>query len=400
VVACMVLAMLAALLNAIVNPYLLFDVPRIAGFNARKPAVDTQERLMKTYDVLRAAPNTLILGSSMVDLGLDAQHPAWPPHDRPVYNGALAGGGPYSSYRYLQHVMSRRHVALVMLGLDFQFFLTVPDYTPVTPEFESRLAVRRDGSINVGQRWQHLHDLFQGTISLDALTDSVATLAANLNGESSDLAAGNWDSVSHRRLTAAMGSFPLVVGQELFNIRRFSGKQINPLVMADVRAILDLCESHGTRVILFINPTHAEGLEILDLLGYWPMFEGWKRELVTLAARYPAADGHSRITLWDFSGYDSYSTEAVPMDRHAMHLFWDCIHYTRTLGDAIVTRMFGAGDGQFGVLLTPETLESRLTAIREQQRLYRERHPAAVRRVQNLYDSATGTPSRAPTRIQ
>jgi hypothetical protein len=164
VFAWIVLAALVAVFDVIIDPYLLFNAPRIAGFNARKPAVMTQERLMKAYDVLRAAPNTLILGTSMVDRGLDAQHPAWPAPDRPFYNLALAGSGPYSSYRYLQHVMSQRHLALVVLGLDFEFFLTVPDYQPATPEFESRLAVTRDGSANAGQRWQHLHDLLQGSM--------------------------------------------------------------------------------------------------------------------------------------------------------------------------------------------------------------------------------------------
>lgn len=401
VLACIVLVAVVAIFDVIMDPYLLFGTPRLTGFNARKPAVDTQERLMKAYDVLRATPNTLILGSSIVDLGLDAQDPAWPAHDGPVYNLALAGGGPYTSYRYLQHVMSKRHLALVVLGLDFQFFLAVADPIPVTPDFESRLAVTSDGSTNAAQSWQHIRDLFQATLSLDALTDSVATLGANLNGESSDLVAGgNLDYVILRRLTAAAGSYPDVAMEDLLTIRRFGGKQINQPVMADVRAILDLCESHGARVILFINPVHAEQFEILHLLGYWQAYEGWKRELVALTAKYPSADGRSRIPLWDFSGYDPYSTETVPMDRHVMHWFWNHAHYTRSLGNAIVRRIFGAGDAHFGVQLSPESLEPHLTAIREQQRLYREHHPADVRRVRDLYDSVTGIPSPAVARVQ
>src|SRR4030088_1979445 len=93
--ACMVLAALVVVFDTAMNPYLLFGAPRIAGFNARKPAVDTRERLMKAYDVLRAGPNTLLLGSSRVDLGLDAQDPAWPVQDRPVYNLGIVNGGPY-----------------------------------------------------------------------------------------------------------------------------------------------------------------------------------------------------------------------------------------------------------------------------------------------------------------
>jgi hypothetical protein len=400
VLACIVLVPLVAIFNAMVDPYLLFDAPRIAGLNASKPAVETHERLMKAYDVLRASPNTLILGASMVDWGLDAQHPAWPSVDRPVYNLALQGSGPYTSYRYLQHAMSQHHLALVVLGLDLEFFMTVPDYVPFGPAVESRLAVKRDGTVNASRNWQYNRDLFQATLSLDALTDSAATLVANFSGSSPDLTAGDWRDSPFQRAADAMGSYPLVRMRDLLMINRYRGKQRSQLVMADVRAILDLCESHGTRVILFINPAHADHLEILDLLGHWSAFEDWKRELVALTAKYPSTDGRSRIPLWDFSGYDSYSTETVSMDRHVMHWFWDSTHYTRALGDAIVRRILGTGDPHFGVLLSPESLEPHLIAIREQQRLYREQHPADVRRVHDLYDSVVGIQSRAVARVQ
>jgi hypothetical protein len=188
--------------------------------------------------------------------------------------------------------------------------------------------------------------------------------------------------------------------RDLRVIRRYRGKKINPLVIADVRAILDLCESHGTRVILFINPTHADRLEILDLLGYWQTFEGWKRQLVALTAQYASPNRRSRIRLWDFSAFDSYSTETVPADGHLLHWFWDDSHYTRALGDAIVRRIFGTGDAQFGVLLSPESLEEHLKAVREQERRYRDHHPADVRRVRDLYDLVADLPSQGVARVQ
>ena len=397
--ACILLVAVAAVFDAIMDPYLLFGTPRIAGFNARKPAVLTQDRLMKAYDVLRATPNTVILGSSMVGIGLDAQHPAWPAHDRPVYNLALVGSGPYASYRYLQHVMARRHVDLVVLALDFEFFLTGSDYAPVGPEFEARLAVTRDGSANAAQTWQHIRDVFESTLSLDALTDSAATLAGNLAGESTDLVAGNSPDTILRRFSTG-GSYPVLTLIDQLMIRRYRGKQTDPLVMTHVRTILDLCESHGTQVILLVNPVHADTLEILDLLGDWQAFEDWKRELLALSAKYPGTDGGSQIPLWDFSGYDSYSTETVLMGGHALHWFWDSKHYTRALGDAIVRRIFGTGDIHFGARLTPEILEPHLMAIREERRLYREQHPDDVRRVRELYDSVLGIPSRAMARLQ
>ena len=394
-----VLTLVAGVFNVIMDPYLVIGAPRVAGFNARKPAVDTQERMMKAYEVLAATPKTLILGASQVDFGLDAKDPAWPAQDRPVYNLGVGGGSPYISYRYLQHVMSRRHLTLVVLGLDFDYFLGLGEANgPAEQEFGFHLAVARDGSPNADQSWQQLRDLFHATLSLDALTDSAATLAANFNGESSETDGKNYNALL--RYIAVVGSYPVIAEVDLGLLRFPWDKQRIPLVMADVRAILDLCESHETPLILVINPSYADKLEILDLLGYWRAFEDWKREIVALTSKYPSVSGRSRIHLWDFTGYDVYSTETVSLNRHVLHWFVDDFHYTKALGDVIVGRIFGSGDPHFGVLLSAENIDLHLAEIREQQRQYREHRPADTRRVRDLYDLVIGIPSRAAMRVQ
>src|SRR6185295_17831899 len=108
VIACVIITAAIAAANALVDPYLLFNMPRVKGFNASKPSVERFERMMKTYEVLRAAPRSLILGSSRVAIGLDADHASWPADSRPVYNLGIAAADPFTSYRYLQHVLAQR----------------------------------------------------------------------------------------------------------------------------------------------------------------------------------------------------------------------------------------------------------------------------------------------------
>lgn len=389
--AIIVLVAVVIAVNAIMDPYLLLNAPRTGGINARKPVEFKDERLIKAYDVLRTAPRTLLLGTSTFDIGLDARDPMWPEHDRPAYNlGFIGGCNPYISYRYLQHVVSQHRLSLVVLGLDFEFFLKGrwPSQC-MDPEAESRLVMTRDGSVNANRSWQHMLDLFQATVSLDALSESAATFLGNVNGELPDFVSGNIPETLPKMFGAPMGAYP-TAARDLFHLRDYFGyrnEEVDESIMAEERTILDLCESRGISVILIINPVHADMLEILDRLGYWHAFEGWKRELVALTARYPDAEGRSRIPLWDFSGYDSYSTEAMPPDGHAMHWFWNTDHYTHALGDVIIKRILGTGRADFGVLLTPETLEPHLSDIREKQRLYREYRPADVRRVRELYDA-------------
>src|SRR5690349_12686518 len=116
-VMCLLLSVVVASANAVIDPYLVFKMPRVSGFNDKKSSIETKERLIKAYEVIRAAPNGLILGTSRVALGLDAEHPSWPAKARPVYNLGLAGADPFTSYRYLQHVLAHRFVTTVVLGL-------------------------------------------------------------------------------------------------------------------------------------------------------------------------------------------------------------------------------------------------------------------------------------------
>lgn len=388
------LAALVGGFNALIDPYLLIHAPRILGFNDRKPSVETEERLMKAYEVTRAVPHALILGTSRVDLGLDTRHPAWPADARPAYNLGIAAASPYTSFRYLQHVSATDQLHLVVLGLDFEYFLDASEAERSgSAEFESRLAIRPDGTANGRLGLQHARDLFHATLSLDALLDSFRTIGANLDPDSANLApTGDLSEAGMRSDAAELGSWSLFAQRDLRNIRFYYGKTRNDQAMDDIRHIIELCRSHGTRLVIFINPVHADMLETFDLLGLWNDYEDWKRELVSILAAEPGPD----IPLWDFSGYDPYSTESVPTDRNGMvHWFWEPSHYTKALGDKILERMFGGGPSDYGVLLTPATIDSRLAEVRAARQAYRDTHLRDVRRVRDIFTAMTRQPSTA-----
>lgn len=384
---CLLLAASMAIFNLAIDPYLVFGVPRVAGFNARKPAVLWQEQMMKAYDVARARPKTVLIGSSRVGLGLDARHFAWPAQERPVYNLAIGGGDLYVAYRNLQNVMAQGRLESVVVGLDFEHFLlpATAEHYPQRQAFELRFEIQADGSTNTRQRRQYLRDVIQATFSIDALEQSLATLRANLAGRSFDLNAGNVESVER-----IANAYSRVMWSDLGHVRQMHSRttrQLNPQAMMDLRKILELCESHSTRATLLINPVHADYLEIWDTAGYWPVLEDWKRQLVALTTEH-----RERAVLWDFTGYSSYSTESVPVDGRDLRYFWEPAHYTPELGDLIVRRILGSSDASFGAILTPESLESDLATIRTQQQLYRRQRQVDVQRVRDLQSTMIGTP--------
>ena len=402
VTACAVITIAIATGNALVDPYLLFNMPRLKGFNQNKPSVEHHERLIKAYEVRRAAPKSLILGSSRVAIGLDAAHVSWPAYARPVYNLGIAAADPFTSYRYLQHVLSQRGLSIIILGVDFEYFLGGKKRTPSAPmAFESYLSVGRDGRANPNRRWQQWRDFAEGTLSLEAVGDTIATVVSSLRGESIDVSpAGNLSEVGFRRETEQIGSAPLFAQRNLYNIQMYR-RQASPQssdgpadapALADLQAIVDLCRLRGIQLELFIQPMHADLLETLDLIGSWSAYETWKRQLVTLTRRASPGANPAAARVWDFSGYDQYSTENLPSrsDRDAhLRWFWEPTHYSKALGDIILTRMFGGQETGYGVVLTAETIEAHLSEIRERRKSYRKSHPEAIRRIRAIYESTS-----------
>ena len=375
-IACVTSCLLVAGFVSAMDPYSLLNTPQIQGFNARKPSVDAT-KLLRTaaYDVLESDWKTLLVGASTVVAGMDKDSRAWPASLRPMYKLAFPATGPYVSYRYLQHVLSQRHVDLVVLGLEFDFFLdTWMSASPGDSGFESRLAITSEGLTNSGVALQRIYDVAQGTLTLDALTDSVSTLTESVRGLYDAAPTG---------LTPP-GSYPWVTFMNVYSIKEFRGRIRYEAANVALRNILELCKAKGTRLIVFINPTRADRLEIIERTGYWPAFEDWKRELVMLT-RQDGSGRNSQIELWDFSGYDQYSAEEIYPDGRTLHWFADSVHYNPTLGDVIIARIFGTGDGQYGTRLGPENIEAHLAFIRNQQYLYRMHRPSDVQRINTVF---------------
>jgi hypothetical protein len=372
--------------DAVIDPYMLIAMPRVPRVNSLKTAVDTQQHLIKSYDVLRAVPHTLVLGSSQVALGMDAQYSASLAHAIPGYNLGIAHGGVYEAYRYLQHVTSSVDVRLVVLGIEFRDFLGPQDQRH--PEFESRLAVRSDGSRNPTIILQHTRDIAWSLFSLQAFSDSLLTVERNLTGNSSYFTAGYWDYRGFRPGGEWFGSAPFFVGVDLSFAREFPRAKVDPQVMRDMANILNLCQSRGVRLIIVLNPSYADELEMLHLTRQWNVFEDWKRNLVSLVAGYTAPS--NRVEIWDFCDYSTYVTEAVPEKSQPMRWFLNPVHYSRELGNLMLERIFGRNDSPFGVLLTPENLNAHLAEIRAERLRYLAGNTPDVKRVQNAFNLALG----------
>lgn len=125
------------------------------------------------------------------------------------------------------------------------------------------------------------------------------------------------------------------------------------------------------------------------MLGLWPKFEQWKRELIKILAEDSAAHPNERpFPLWDFSGYNTYTIEDVPPPgdtRAKMQWYWESSHYKKELGDKVLDKIFGIDrnlPSDFGRQINADNIEQHLAWIRAQQQEYIKSHPADVQEIE------------------
>lgn len=402
-----------ATFNYAVDPYLLFDVKRVHRFNDLKPSVATRERMMKAYQVDGIKARTIVMGSSRPDLGIDPATGSWPATAQPVYNLSLVGSGIGAGLKYLRHYLAinpNQAPRTLVVGLDFESFLYVPSQgvNPVVKrrtmsELEERLAVDDEGNPNPHRMVRMLKDRALGMLSLDALGDSIKTVAGSRASNVVNLEPNGHVSETSMRDAARADGFKLLFMQKHLEVIKQYGKPrrvLSDRADAPIRGfdslheLLSLAKAKDIEVIFVIQPAHVSRLELLDRMGYWDDYERWKRELTVLSAQ---AGTSQKVVLWDFGGYESQVSEAVPAkDSGAfdMQWFWDPVHYTSKLGDMMVARIFKAGQAEgFGVQLTPENVEAQIKKVRLDRDAFRAAMPEEAARLSRLVCGALPCPA-------
>jgi hypothetical protein len=406
-------------MNFVVDPFAMYRLVDLNGFNAYKPAIDHRVRLVKAYDVRRLRPQGVILGTSRSHLGLRPSHDGWDPAAKPVYNLAFDGATTKEMYQYLLHAHAVRPLRQVVLGLDTYHATLAP--ATARPDFDAQLLDSAGG--------RALPSLIRADLkvftSLDTLRASLATVRSQSDREP------QWFAPDGQRLGEVFfrragehfaqlgprGYFEEIDrlevgfkrdGQRAANARD-PGRIAQPAIGAGetsldyIRRIIAFCRAQGVDLRIFIAPEHAHQLEITAAIGEWTTLENAKRALVQLLAEDSARHaGAPPIPVWDFSGYSSVTTEALPESgSHAeMKFYWDSSHFKDIVGDFVLDRLFNSSHprkeipADFGVPLTPATIEPALARLRADRLAYRRSHPEDVAWIQSLVDGEAPEPSQ------
>ena len=373
--------------NWFMNPYGIYHSPEIDGFNIRKPLFSKQLRLTKAWTIYKRKPDAIIVGSSRSETGLDPNHPGWK-NVQDVYNLAISGGNMYQALRYFQHAHAIKPQKQVVLGLDFVMF-NIFYRAGKDEKFESSLVVNSDGSQN--SQFSSYNKYFM-LASIDLLNHSIQTLKKQ-DTYLPYLANGQRSSKEGVKRTNRVGgyhkAFVLTEKNTINQIwfqRPYKYEFIHPDTGQSsfdyLRTLLDIAYHDNIDLRMLISPPHARLLEALDAVSLWSKFEQWKLELVTINKQQAKKYGKQPFPLWDFSGYNHYTTENITAK---MKWHWESSHYKSELGNIILNSVFErkiADD--FGVLINTKNIDKHLAEIRIKQQQYRKYHPIDAAEVLKL----------------
>lgn len=355
-----------ALFNIIIDPLGLLGTPAMRGINLNKIALSSHERLHKAAELVRKKPENIFIGSSRTQVGLDPEH-YLQITGKPAYNTAFVGANMYEIQRYFQHALHNQpNLKQVIVGIDFFSF---NEFKKNTPDFDdSRL---EKSSIT-------LKDFIGTALTVDGIKLSVRTLKSNFKDPNEQKEYepngmrwnGNQETLENAKDIFIGTVQDYLTSDELYRSYSLSVAQLDRL-----KKLKAVCDERNIKLIIFISPSHALQWESIYAAGLWPTFEQWKRDVCQI---HP---------VWDFSGYNSITAETVA---DTMKLYWDPSHYRKEVGNLVLNRLLHYKEDQvpwdFGVLITPNTVESRLETIRQERYIWTLQNPDDRNLVQQVKD--------------
>lgn len=371
-----VLLMTAALagFNWRVDPYAIYR-DREALLQQSHPILVMNERVFKTVGLARARADVVILGTSRTDIGIGRKHQAF--EGMRVLNLATFGQPIQETRRLMEIAVEQGHPKTIMLGLDFFAFnmLFVPPSDYVAENYSSS----RPYSL---------------MLSVSALSDAWTAAHRKVPSAGDCCYADGFRTPQNLSLIAGQYRKNFTGNERMYLLEKylpypecrfsFSGRGAENS-LDDFRAIVKLAREHQVDLRLFISPSHARQWETLAIAGLWEQWEDWKRQLVRINEE-ESGKSAAAFPLWDFSGYDEVSSEAVPTsgdNKTLMRWYSDSAHYTPELGKRVVRRMFAADGEAWGLAMTGANVEAHLAQVRSARERYRATHPQDIAEIEN-----------------
>jgi hypothetical protein len=383
--------------NAKVDPLGMY----VSGVH--KPAMYNRVRLLKAYEARRVQPESIVLGTSRVHLGISPRHPGWASRYQRRYNLAFDGATTKEMYAYLKHADAAGHLRHVMLGLDTYHLVASP--AALSPDFDASILMDERNLLNPVRML--LADL--------KLLSSYSTLKENLHLLETDYDEPVWYAPNGQRLGEVYFRRPtenfITCGPRCYfdeidklevtfkldwkvpqktvpSVQSGPPAEPDPITsLGYIEKIIEYCRDHGIELVIFLTPSHVHQLELDAATDNWRSVENGKRKIVDMLTREARKHGNKdAIALYDFTSYNRVTTEDLPArgSHDEMEFYWDSSHFKEVVGDKVLDRLLRTGEGSqgqaddFGVELGAHNIDDVITRLRQGQQEYHTANPDEI----------------------
>jgi len=299
----------AIIVNYLTNPYGAWRTALIDPiFRA-----DSDPRMITPYLVRTMQPETLLVGSSRVRVGMAIEQG----YRDGVLNGALQGVDAEEAVEVVRVALRNPKLKRIVWGVDFFSF----DESWM-PDRETMARLRGDPWIMFSETLLNLEALDAGRREFDRAwhgrkalraewTRPVPWPQAEVCERLAELGRAGLDSIGGAKIQL----------QLIGDVPDYTGYSLSQRKLSDFAAAVALSRRRGVEVIVFVPPISGYVLEMIRQSGQWLTFQQWKRDLLA-AGPY-----------WDFSGYHAFALSPG--------LFKDVMHFKPAVGHLLLRRLLG-----------------------------------------------------------
>ncbi|WP_371187602.1 hypothetical protein [Thalassotalea maritima] len=317
-----VLMTLIATINIVINPFDIFNIGRFDKINKIKPYISDRVRTTKLYQPFFNNINTLIIGNSRVEMGLN-------PQDFPkdifanTYNLGLPGVGIVKQLQYADRVLAENDVQYIFLSLDFVDFLhRNPPAGRATTHAELKV--------------NEITDKLAAIFSLDALIASLNTTLQQDKQYSNRMSNGFNPALDFLPVLKYEGEqvlFQQKIDALYKQIRQRTWygefQHLNP--NSDYHVLQRFIEKHEkAQIFVFINGYHRDYYQVIDNLALTNAFEDWRQLLKNNIAE--------NCHFYDFTELAKELSNVLD-DNNNHQYFWEPAHYKQNFGKLMIDKM-------------------------------------------------------------
>ncbi len=358
-------------INYAIDPYNIYHFDKADTASLSRIDQFYHMRLTKPWHLRQLQPDAVIVGTSR-SAAIKPQHPAW--QNNRTYNLSAPGMTVYEMLRFIQHAQATQPLEKLMLGLDFQAFIT--DQPRVRPGFaEPRFAHSGRQMQSVSYRRQVVTDLADTLLSLSALSRSAAALTGTGNAPKRKyFTDGTWASTS-RFLVGKPG-------YEFVGSSKLTAHDIRPFRVGDnfdlFADILRFCHRHNIETRLVITPIHVFMVDWWHTLGYADEWQHFHEQLVAINTAVANEFNAEPFKLLGFNAAKGIVDEPIYASQQSdTAWFEDGIHFKDRLGLKIM-RAAWDDSPTFGQLLNAQTVTPYLMSINTLTNAFRDKHPSVI----------------------